>query len=110
MRWQCDKCGTTIEADHIVLPVYCCTPPPTSSPVDVPRPCVHRGDYLGQASCGCGAVYRCDRLLSATGQPMLCGNRIPIDEFVDFQGTTLNPDTYRRCPDCPDHAAAPPKA
>lgn len=67
------------------------------------RVCQHRGKYKGQASCGCGGIYQCELLFQANGEPMLCGNRSPIDEFVDFQGTPLTLDTYRRMSDCPSN-------
>lgn len=70
------------------------------------EPCIHRGERLGEASCGAGAIYLCQLTWQSTGQPMLCGDRIPIDEFVDFEGTMLTPANYTRCPTCPSRVVA----
>lgn len=87
----CDACQRELPEPKVLGPTRC----KCGNWIDAgfPVACHHRGPRLGQASCGCGAVYRCNLL------GIFCGNKQPL-EFADFQGTILDETNFRCCRGC----------
>lgn len=56
--------------------------------------CIYCGQFIGVASCGCGAIYQCKLLKK------WCGKKEPIDEFVSFLRRELTPANYQCCRKC----------
>jgi hypothetical protein len=94
--WTCEKCGLTI-TKRVVLPVHHLCDGQYLQPQPV---CIHRGPRIGNASCGCGAVYECQLL------NIFCGDKQPL-EFADFQGTILDETNFRCCRGCPTFSTQP---
>ena len=90
------ECGQRIMHSDKRQPVCtrCRDPKPAQATV-----CTHRGPRLGQASCGCGAVYHCNLL------GIYCGNKQPL-EFADFKGTILDETNFRCCRGCAEFVSA----
>jgi hypothetical protein len=59
-----------------------------------PSGCVHRGAFIGIASCGTGKVYVCTKF------GKWCGNKQPIDEWVSLLKRELSPANYQCCKKC----------
>lgn len=101
-KYTCPHCGFSISG-NLVLPIRCC---PAS--LEVPNHCPHRGLSVGTASCGCGAIYRCNLL------DKYCADRplaFPLYEInVAETGVLLSRDyqsdsravseSFQACSDC----------
>jgi len=84
------QCGQRIMHSDKRQPVCTKCRDPKPAP---PTVCHHRGPRIGQASCGCGAIYKCNLF------NVLCGNKQPHDEWADVGGQFLGAD-FRVCSKC----------
>jgi hypothetical protein len=96
------SCPCGFKRETPLYPIYCKCGKVYKDPNAKPTGgiCTHRGPRIGNASCGCGAVYECGL------HGVLCGNKQPPDEWADVNGRLLGPG-FRVCGKCGDNSVKP---